>query len=162
MLRLLSFITFSILLFTGISFSQNESTYKPVTEFDPARDPAKDVNEAVKEAEKLNKRILLDVGGDWCIWCYRLDHFIEINRDVKTFLDNKFILVKINFSKDNKNEKFLSQYPEIPGYPHYFVLEKDGKFLHSQNTGELEEGKGYSQEKILAFLKKWSPEKKSN
>ncbi|QQS36491.1 MAG: hypothetical protein IPM56_00635 [Ignavibacteriales bacterium] len=53
----------------------------------------------------------------------------------------------------------LSKYPEVPGYPHFFVLESDGKFLHSQDTGKLEEGKDYSKEKLMAFFKEWSPKK---
>lgn len=157
MLRILSVLVFSFMVFTGLSFSQSETSYNPVTEFDPSRNPAKDVKEAVEGAKKSNKRIILDVGGDWCIWCHRLDAFIESSDDIKTFLNKNFILVKINFSKENKNEEFLSKFPEIPGYPHYFVLEKDGKLLQSQNTGELEEGKGYSKEKMMAFLKKWTP-----
>lgn len=156
MLRVLTPIIFSFFLFIGFSFAQNESSYKPVTEFDPLNDPAKDLKEAVNEAKNSNRRILLDVGGDWCIWCHRLDAFIESNDEIKKYLNKNFILLKINYSKENKNEKFLSKYPEIEGYPHYFVLDKDGKFLHSQNTGDLEQDKGYSKEKMMAFLKEWA------
>ncbi len=64
--------------------------------------------------------------------------------------------MKVNFSKENKNEKFLSKYPEIPGYPHIFVLDKNGKLLHSQNTGELESGSNHDKKKMMDFLKKWA------
>jgi thioredoxin-related protein len=159
MLRILTPIVFSFFLFIGISYAQNESSYKPVTEFDPLHDPVKDLKEAVVEAKKSNRRILLDVGGDWCIWCHRLDAFIESNDEIKNYLNKNFILLKINYSKENKNEEFLSKYPEIAGYPHYFVLDKDGKFLHSQNTGDLEQDKGYSNEKMMTFLEKWAANK---
>jgi len=162
MFRILSAAIFLFLFFAGFSFSQSETFYKPVTEFDPLHVPAKDVMDAIEEAKRSNKRIILDVGGDWCIWCHRLDAFIESNNNIKIFLNKNFIVVKINFSKENKNEKFLSQYPEIPGYPHYFVLEKDGKLLHSQNTGELELDKGYGKEKMMEFLKKWTPAKQNS
>ena len=33
--------------------------------FDPKRDAAKDIANAAKVASKQNKRILLDVGGEW-------------------------------------------------------------------------------------------------
>jgi len=79
--------------------------------------------------------------------------------EIKSLLDKNFIIVKINFSKENKNEKFLSQYPAIEGYPHFFVLDTDGKFLHSQNTGELEKEKDYDKEKFVAFLNKWKIQK---
>ena len=156
MLRIL-FLIFYFLFNTGISFSQSDSGYTPVTEFDPARNPSKDLERTIEEAKSSNREIILDVGGEWCIWCHRIDYFIENNEDIKNFIKDNFIVLKINFSKENQNKEFLSKYPEIPGYPHFFVLDKDGKLLHSQDTGLLEEGKGYSHEKMMAFLKKWAP-----
>ena len=158
MFKILSIFIFSFFIFSGIALSQSENNYEPVKEFNPERNPANDVTEAVKEAKRTNKRIILDVGGDWCIWCHRLDAFIDKDGEIKDFISKNFIMVKINFSRENKNEEFLSKYPEIPGYPHFFVLEKNGEFLHSQNTGELEENKGYSKEKMMSFLKEWAPE----
>ena len=64
--------------------------------------------------------------------------------------------MKINYSEENKNEKFLSQYPKVDGYPHFFVLDKNGKLLYSQNTGLLEKEKSYDREKFMTFLKKWT------
>ena len=113
----------------------------------------------ITEAQKVNKRIILDVGGDWCIWCHRIDNFIEGNKDLSNLLHNNFVVVKINYSPENKNEQFLSRFPKIPGYPHFFVLNKNGKLIHSQDTGKLEKGKGYDKEKFIAFLKKWMTKK---
>lgn len=77
---------------------------------------------------------------------------------VKVLHDN-FVVVKINFSKENKNEKFLSKFPAIEGYPHFFVLGGDGKFLYSQDTGALESGKHHDPDKVLNFLKNWAPKR---
>ena len=125
--------------------------------FDPTRDPAKDLAAAVERASKSGQRILLDVGGEWCSWCHKLDAFFQENKDVAAFLHQHFLVVKVNFSKENSNEKFLSQFTVIKGYPHLFVLGPDGKLLHSQNTGELESGDHHDHDKVLAFLRKWAP-----
>jgi len=154
MFRILSLL---FLLISGIVLSQPETSYKPVTEFDPARNPADDLKQSITEAQRSGRRIILDVGGDWCIWCHRIDDFIAKNDEINSFLNKNFIVVKINFSKENKNEDFLSKYPQIPGYPHFFVLEKNGGLLHSQNTDKLEQNKGYSKDEMMAFLKKWAP-----
>jgi thioredoxin-related protein len=130
--------------------------WTPLEKFDAARDPAKDITRAVAEAIRSGRRVLLDVGGEWCIWCHRLDTLFMRNPDLSDFLHRNFVVVKINYSKENKNEKLLSKYPKIPGYPHLFVLDAKGKLLHSQDTSELEEGKGHSKEKVFAFLKKWA------
>lgn len=146
---------FLVFIFLIISFPVFAQTEKSKTLFDPARNPFDDLKITIDEAGKSNKRIILDVGGEWCIWCHRIDAFMNSSEEIKSLLDENFIVLKINFSKENKNEKFLSQYPTIEGYPHFFVLEKDGSLLHSQNTGELEKDKDYDNGKFLAFLNKW-------
>ncbi len=134
-----------------------QSDYRPVTEFDPGRDPSADLETAVTEAQKLNRNIILDVGGNWCIWCHRIDAFIDTHKEINDFLHGNYIILKVNYSPENKNEAFLSGYPKIPGYPHFFILDKDGKLLHSQDTGKLEEGKDYNPQKFMTFLEVWAP-----
>ena len=128
------------------------------TIFDPTRDAAKDIELAIEEADRTGKRILLDVGGNWCVWCYEMERYFEVQKDLRALRDRNYVTVKVNWSPENKNEEVLTQYPKISGYPHLFVLGKTGALLHSQNTAELEDGqKSYDLEKFTAFLKKWAP-----
>ncbi|PPT91633.1 thioredoxin family protein [Xanthomonas theicola] len=128
-------------------------------QFDPARDPANDLETAEVEAKRGGKRILLDVGGEWCSWCHILDAFIEGDAELRSFRDANYVWVKVNYSDDDKNEAFLAQYPKIESYPHLLVLDANGKLLHSQFTGELEKGEGYDRKKFFDFLKQWAPPK---
>ncbi|HEX7572605.1 MAG TPA: thioredoxin family protein [Bacteroidota bacterium] len=134
-----------------------DATYVPVTRFDPARDAANDIRLAVTEARTSGRRVLLDVGGDWCIWCRRLDTLFTAHRELVEYRDAHYVVVKVNWSKENKNEGVLSRYPAVSGYPHLFVLGSDGSLVHSQDTGALEKGRGHDPEKVMAFLKKWAP-----
>lgn len=131
--------------------------YVPVHKYDPARNAEQDIREAVAEADRVGKRVLLEVGGEWCIWCHIMDTYFEKNPELLAYREKNFVMLKINFSEENKNEQALSRYPQINGYPHLFVLDRDGKLLHSQDTGPLEEGKSYNLDKFMAFLKEWSP-----
>lgn len=124
--------------------------------FDPKRDADKDIAAAVKKATKDNKRIILDVGGEWCIWCKRLDQFFMENAEAAKLLKDKYVVVKVNWSPENKNEKVLARYGKVEAFPHLFVLEKNGKLLHSQDTGLLETGDHHDAEKVIPFLKKWA------
>ena len=133
------------------------AAYVPVTGFDPGRDAAKDIRLAVEEARMSGRRVLLDVGGDWCIWCRRLDTLFTAHRELAEYRDAHYVVVKVNWSKENRNEGVLSRYPRVSGYPHIFILGSDGSLVHSQNTGDLEKGKGHDPEKVMAFLKKWAP-----
>lgn len=124
--------------------------------YDPARDPAQDLQAAITAAQAENKRILLEVGGEWCVWCHYMDAFYVAHPDLQTLRDSAYVLVKVNFSEENMNTDFLGQYPEIAGYPHIFILDSDGTFVHSQNTADLEEGESYNLERFQAFLQTWA------
>lgn len=154
--------------------------------FDPKRDPNLDLQDAVAKAQKENKRIILDIGGEWCSWCRAMDFFFMRNSKLTKLRDKNFIWVKINMSEENENKDFLSKYPEIQGYPHLFVLEKDGTLLQSQSTEVLEKKfppivvpnnvknkedyrkaesekrmlSSYELQKFTEFLNKWSPTNK--
>jgi thiol:disulfide interchange protein len=122
--------------------------------YDPSRDPAQDLANVVKQTTQNGKRILLVVGGEWCGWCHTLEAYVKGDPQVQSAWFD-YATIKVNYSRENENKSFLSQYPRIPGYPHIFVLDKDGKFLHSQGTAALESGSSYSKEKLLGFLEKW-------
>jgi Thioredoxin-like len=100
---------------------------------------------------------LLEVGGDWCIWCLIMDNCFHDHPKLEKLRDSHYVRVKIYFGTENPNSQFLSQYPRIPDYPHFFVLDSHGKFLHSQATHGFEHGKTYKDDKIASFLKKWEP-----
>jgi len=139
----------------------SKGEYVPVTKYVPSRDAEKDIQDAANEARRTGRRVLLDVGGEWCVWCHILDRFFDDNPKLREFRDQNFIMTKINFSPENENKRVLSRYGEIPGFPHLFVLDSDGKLLRSQGTGELEKGKSYDLEKLYSFLKKWAPPSRS-
>lgn len=166
------FIFLTVLIGSSFVFGQTASknerntapkkTIQPVVErekFDPMRNPADDLQIAIARAQKENKRIILDVGGEWCGWCRHMDNYLIKNAELGKLRDENFVWVKVNMSDENENKEFLSKYPEIKGYPHLFVLEKDGKFLHSQDTSELEEKETYNLQKFTDFLQNWSPAK---
>ena len=143
----------------GQDVKQESEKYAPVHEYDPQRDAAADIARAVAEAKRTKKNVLLEVGGKWCVWCRIMDAYFEANPDVLKLREDNFVTLKINFSPENENKEVISKYGEIPGYPHIFVLDSEGKLIQSQNTGDLEAGKSYDKEKFVGFLKKWSPSK---
>ncbi len=125
--------------------------------FEPTRDALKDFEAAKAQAKATGRRILMDVGGNWCGWCRLLHGFWEQQPEVKALRDQHFVFLMVNFSPENKNEALLSRFPKIQGYPHFFVLDAEGQLLHAQDTGKLEEGKGYSPAKMTDFFRAWAP-----
>jgi len=127
----------------------------PDAKFDPARDATADIQNALAEAHKSNRRVILDVGGEWCGWCHALDRYFVEHTDLREFRDKHYVWLKVNFSPENQNERVLSRYGQIVAYPWLFVLDQDGKLLISQRTGPLEQGASYDFDKMKAFLERW-------
>jgi Thioredoxin-like len=152
-------------LLTRVSYTFDGNPFVPQTGvkppsksgYDPKHNPANDLKEAVATATQAHKRILLEVGGDWCIWCTYLDKFYADHPDLQAFRDSNFITLKVNMSSENGNREFLSQYPRIPGYPHIFVLDADGQLLQSESAEELQKGNIYNVDKVRNFLTQWKP-----
>jgi thioredoxin-related protein len=128
--------------------------------FDPSRDVAADLVSAEKQAAAEHKLILLDVGGNWCGWCMIFDRLSHSDAKLRDVLEKKYVVVHVNMSKENENRDFLSQYPKIPGYPHFFVLSAEGKVIVSQSTDFFERthkmADGYDPDMLTEFFKRTS------
>ncbi len=122
--------------------------------YDPKADADKDLASSKAIAKRDGRQILLLVGGDWCPWCRKLAKYIEDSESVRAALVSGFVVQKVNVSDETSNTGFLNPYPAIDGYPHLFILDADGKLLHSQDSGELEKSGSYDEAKLLAVLKK--------
>jgi thioredoxin-related protein len=126
-------------------------------DFDPTRDPARDLEAALRIAGAAERRVVLDVGGEWCSWCRIMDRFFAANPELKRYRDAHFVWLKVNWSPENRNEAFLRAFPAIKGYPHLFVLDAGGRLLHSQDTSELEARRDYNPAAMREFLVRWAP-----
>lgn len=118
------------------------------------------IAELVKKAKAENKNIILQAGGNWCIWCLRFNNFVQTTPELKEIVDANYLYYHLNYSPENKNEKVFAKYDNPGakfGYPVFVVLDQNGKMIHTQDSAVLEEGKGYSEEKVKAFFEKWTP-----
>lgn len=128
--------------------------------YDAKANAEADIAKLVAQAKKENKNIILQAGGNWCIWCLRFNNFVQETPELKESVDKNYLYYHLNFSPENKNEKIFAKYGnpgEKYGYPVFIVLDKNGKQIHTQDSAVLEEGKGYSLEKVKAFFNNWIP-----
>ncbi len=123
-------------------------------------DAREQITEAVKVAQKEGKNIILQIGGNWCSWCRKFYSFTTRNSEVDSVMKENFIILHINYSKENRNLQVMEQlqFPQRFGFPVFVILDQKGERIHTQNSAHLEEGDGYSKEKIVEFLQQWGPE----
>jgi len=125
--------------------------------FDPSQNAFQDVEAAIRQANIQNKNLLIELGGDWCEWCHRLEAFITRHPELLQLRSLHYVRVKIFVDFENWNASgFLQNLPSFTAIPHFFVYGPNGQFLHSQETEPLEEGDSYNYERVLTFLATWA------
>lgn len=123
------------------------------TRYDPASDPFPALELAQMEARASGKKVLVIAGGDWCRWCRALEAFISKNPEIKAALDQNFVTIEVYYGEKNLNSAFFARLPPAMGYPHFWVISKDGKVMHSVDTSNLEDGSSsYDKTKFLYFI----------
>ena len=127
--------------------------------YNPELDGMEQIKDATKKASESDKHVLLQVGGNWCGWCIKFHNYIKEDAELTKLIEDNYIVVKLNWSPENRNEKAMKELgnPGRFGYPVFVILDKEGKRIHTQDSGLLEEDKGYSKRKVTGFLKGWAP-----
>jgi hypothetical protein len=121
------------------------------------RDADADIRLGLATAKADGRRVLIEVGGDWCSWCDRMDEYFAKNPDLATLRDHNFVLVKVATEPGRYVPPALRRFPVIPGYPHLFVLDEKGALVQSKDTNELELGDSYDRDKFIRFLYETGP-----
>jgi thioredoxin-related protein len=147
-----------LLFFCGSHSGYTQQAEKPVEIYHPELDAKKQMIDAVAQANLNNKHVLLMVGGNWCKWCRMFEKFLHADAQLDSTVSANFVFEHINFSKENKNEELLKEleFPQRFGFPVFVILDSNGKRIHTQNSGYLEQGEGYSKEKVIEFFNQWS------
>ena len=152
-------ILLAISLFVlGTINAQQTPAEKPKL-YHPEADAKADIKAAVEKAAKEGKHVMLQVGGNWCSWCIRFHEKLISNDTLKTAFEKNYVIYHLNYSKENQNEEVLASlgYPQRFGFPVFVILDGKGNRIHTQSSGYLESGKGYSTKEVVDFFNQWSP-----
>jgi thioredoxin-related protein len=129
--------------------------------------PIEQIDQAVAKAKSEGKFVICQVGGNWCPWCLKFADFIEKDTTISKIIADNFEYIHVNYNpRKSQGEEKLAQGRALMkrlnnagrfGYPVFVVLDEEGRILHIQDSGLLEEGEGYNQKKVLSFFKNWTP-----
>ena len=95
-MRLLSLTFFLLMTLAGLA--QETKLY------DVEADASKQIAAAIKEANAQNKNVMIQAGGNWCSWCIKFNKFTIADAQIDSIIKASYVLVHLNYSKENKNE----------------------------------------------------------
>ncbi|SFG62469.1 thioredoxin family protein [Prevotella sp. KH2C16] len=155
---------FTLLLALTTIMASAQGTLKKV--YDETINPMEQIDRAIEDirATGANKFIVCQIGGNWCPWCLLFADFVSRDTDIMKVINDNYLYLHVNYNPRKGNAENATALmkrlgsPQRFGFPVFVILDGNGKVLHIQDSSFLEEGKGYDKEKVLRFLKAWTPE----
>src|SRR6186713_200337 len=124
------FIANLLLFFSVVSLSQD---MKKFSLYKPDEKAETEIARAVSDAKKSGKHGLIQIGGNWCIWCARFHEFVTKDAQLDALMNANYVVYHLNYSKENNTAKLLTRYnfPHRFGFPVFLILDDEGNLLHT-------------------------------
>ncbi len=124
--------------------------------YPPSSAARQEIVQAIADASKAHKRVLVIFGADWCYDCHVLDSALR-RPDIAPALKANYEVVHVDVGQGDKNQDLMAEYqvPMSRGIPALAVLDDTGHLLYSQKNGEFERARAMGPEDLLAFLNQW-------
>lgn len=160
MKRIIQFLILSLIL--CLSFSAK--VYAQQKLYDEQINPMEQIDKALAQARQQGKHVICQLGGNWCVWCLRFADFITKDTAINEVVDKNYVYIHVNYPRRGSALSESTQQvvkrlggADRFGFPCLVVLDEEGRVIHIQDSGYLEEGKGYDKEKTLRFFRLWTP-----
>jgi uncharacterized protein YyaL (SSP411 family) len=93
--------------------------------------------------------------------------YITKDTEISQFIDENYVYIHVNYNpRDRADQAKAKQNADLLkrlnnagrfGYPVLVVLNPEGKVIHIQDSSFLEQDNGYNKDKVMRFLKSWTP-----
>lgn len=113
------------------------------------------IAEARERAAQRNKRVLIQWGADWCVWCHRLHAFLADDVEVREILGTGYEVVLVDTDTNRALMEEMGVKPR--GLPYLTVLDAAGTTLAAQDTHVFQSASRFDRDKVIPFLKQWLP-----
>jgi thioredoxin-related protein len=114
-MKKLTLIT-TVLLFLGWSQAFAEKG----VQFNHIKDQAA-YEEAVEQAKKEGKTVLLDFYTDWCGWCKKMDKDTFALENVGEYMNQHFVSIKLDAEQEFGAQ--MAEKYEVEGFPTFVVVD---------------------------------------
>ena len=120
-----------------------------------------DVAAAFARAKASGKRVLVDLGGNWCPDCIVLANVMALP-ELKPFLEAHFEMVAVDVGRFDRNLQVPARFgltKRLAGVPTVLIATPDGKLLNPDDPFTLANAGTMSPQVIADWLAKWAERK---
>ena len=133
----------------------------PVVERQPYNESADAeavVAAAFARAKTSGKRVLIDLGGNWCGDCIVLANIMQLP-EMKPFVKKHFEVVTVDVGRFDRNLAIPARFgivKRLEGVPSVIVAEPDGTFVNQGNVSALSDARHMTPQSVADWLAQWA------
>ena len=116
------------------------------------------VNGAFARARKSHKRVLIDLGGNWCGDCIILDNVMQLP-EVKSFVDAHYEAVSVDVGRFDRNLEIPARFgitKRLEGVPSVLIATPDGRLVNAGHTAALVDARSMTPQAIADWIAQWA------
>jgi thiol:disulfide interchange protein len=118
-----------------------------------------DVDAAFARAAKSGKRVMIDLGGNWCADCRILSGLME-RPELHAFLASHYELVTVDVGRFNKNLDIPARFgivTRLEGVPAILVATPDGRLVNAGRVSAIQDARRMTPQALADWLARWTP-----
>ena len=129
--------------------------------YDTHADGEKQLAEALRQAQAEHKRVLLDLGANWCSDSQAMFRLLSTNREIQRFISDRYVFDLIDVNQrglHSRNTRLLERLgnPITNGIPVLLILDENGMLLNSDPDERLRDSDHEHPLLVLSYLRKWA------
>ena len=113
---------------------------------------------AFDRAKKSRKRVLIDLGGNWCVDCVVLANFVE-QPAVKKFVAAHYEWVAVDVGRFDRNLQIPARFgltKRLTGVPTIIITTPDGKQVNQNDVFVLSDARSMTPQAVADYLAKYA------
>ncbi|TMH36349.1 MAG: thioredoxin family protein [Betaproteobacteria bacterium] len=141
-------LTFLLALLLGLAAVAAELPYNE------AANAKAEIAQALADAAKASKPVLVIFGANWCEDCRALDLALKSGKNA-ALMSEEFKVVKVDVGRFDRNLDIANAYgnPIKKGIPAAVIVASDNRVLYATRAGELADARSMNADGIYGFFR---------
>ncbi|HWM61538.1 MAG TPA: thioredoxin family protein [Rhizomicrobium sp.] len=133
----------------------------PVVVMQPYNEAANadtDVAATFARAQKSHKRVLIDLGGNWCGDCIILANFVKLP-EMRRFMETHYEEVSVDVGRFNRNLQIPARFgftKRLEGVPALLIATPDGKLVNGTDVFATADARSMTPQALADYLAKYA------
>jgi thiol-disulfide isomerase/thioredoxin len=113
---------------------------------------------AFARAQKSHKRVLIDLGGNWCGDCIVLANFVQLP-EMRRFVAAHYEEVSVDVGRFNRNLQIPARFgftKRLEGVPTLLIATPDGKLVNGDNVFATADARHMTPQALADYLARYA------